>query len=282
MKPYEWMVTYTPQTDWIKGGGIVVWLSFFTGIFGSGAYLASLYFNDLTGMIVSWFIIAVLKSGLHVGHAKKPFRLWRMVLKVRTSWIARGTVFTGLLALFGAIQIVLSYRMPGTTIEIVFRALTAAGAVAVMVYEGFTINYISGIPFWNSSLLPATLMSWGILSGLAFIVAIVPPDAGMDSAAAANRVSLIITLVLMILYLWNAVYAGATARESIREMTRGATGALFWIGAILIGTIVPLTILFSTIALSRSLTVTLLACDVIGGMAFTYSVFKVGVYRPLV
>ena len=96
MKPYDWMVTYTPQTDWIKGGGAIVWLSFFAGLFGSGAYLASLYFDSFTGTVVSWLIIAVLKGGLHVGHAKKPLRLWRMVLKVRTSWISEGHGLYGL------------------------------------------------------------------------------------------------------------------------------------------------------------------------------------------
>ncbi|MGA2108163.1 MAG: hypothetical protein ABSH25_11030 [Syntrophorhabdales bacterium] len=141
MKPYDWMVTYTPQTDWIKGGGAIVWLSFFTGLFGSGAYLASLYFDSLTGMIVSWLIVAVLKGGLHVGHAKRPLRLWRMVLKVRTSWIARGTVFTALFALFGAVQIILSHEAAATPGEIVFKVLTA----------------IFALPSWSTRASPSTM-----------------------------------------------------------------------------------------------------------------------------
>ena len=155
MKPYEWMVTYTPQTDWIRGSGAIVWLSFFTGIFGAGAYLASLYFGSLTGMVIAWIILALLKGALHVGHAKKPLRLWRMVLKFRTSWIARGTVFTLLFSVFGAIQIVLSSTMAGSSLELTFKILAGASAAAVMIYEGFTIICISGIPSWNSSLLPA-------------------------------------------------------------------------------------------------------------------------------
>jgi formate-dependent nitrite reductase membrane component NrfD len=268
MKPYEWMVTYTPQTDWIKGGGAIVWLSFFTGIFGSGAYLASLYFNNLTGMIISWLIIAVLKSGLHVGHAKHPFRLWRMALKFRTSWIARGTVFTALVGLFGAVQIILTIQSPGTTPELVFKVLTALAAFAVMIYEGFTINYISGIPFWNSSLLPATLISWGLLTGLALLSLFTP------EALIASRAVLIITIVLTLLYLWNAIYAGATSKESAREVVKGV---LFWIGAVLIGFAIPLFILFGPMN-----PILFLICAIIGGLAFTYSVFKAGVYRPLV
>jgi formate-dependent nitrite reductase membrane component NrfD len=279
MKPYEWMVTYTPQTDWIKGGGVIVWLSFFTGIFGSGAYLASLYFNNLTGMVVSWLIIVVLKGGLHIGHAKRPLRLWRMVLKVRTSWIARGTVFTGLVALFGAIQIFLSFQMPGTTAEFVFKVLTGAAAFAVMIYEGFTINYISSIPFWNSSLLPATFISWGMLIGLALVFVIVPNGTVMGAVAALSRIVLIITIVLTTLYLWNALYAGDTSKESMKEMVREP---LFWIGAVLIGFLIPLIIMFDGGVSDASSAIAFLTCEIIGGLTFTYSVFKAGVYRPLI
>ena len=268
MKPYEWMVTYTPQTDWIKGGGLIVWLSFIAGIFGSGAYLASLYFNNLTGMIISWLIVVVLKGALHTGHAKHPLRLWRMFLKFRTSWIARGTVFTGLIAIFGAIQIILTLQSPGTTPELVFKVLTALAALAVMIYEGFTLNYISGIPFWNSSLLPATFISWGLFTGLALLSLITP------QTLTASRALLIITIVLTLLYLWNALYAGATSKESAREIV---TGVLFWIGTVLIGFIVPLVLLFGSFS-----PVPFLICALIGALSFTYSVFRAGVYRPLV
>ena len=111
-----------------------------------------------------------------MGHAKRPFRLWRMVLKVRTSWISRGMVFTALTALFGAVQIILSYEARGTPVETLFKVLTALAACAVMIYEGFTINYIAGIPFWNSSLLPATLISWAVSGGLSLVSVIVPAD----------------------------------------------------------------------------------------------------------
>jgi formate-dependent nitrite reductase membrane component NrfD len=279
MKPHDWMVTYTPQTDWIKGGGLIVWLSFFTGLFGSGAYLASLYFNNLTGMVVSWFVIAIVKSGLHVGHARRPLKLWRMVLKVRTSWIARGTVFTALTAVFGAVQIVLSYEVAGAPIEVVFRVLTGLAAFAVMIYEGFTINYISGIPFWNSSLLPVTLVSWGILNGLALLSAIIPSGTATAEVTTSGRTVLIITAALTIFYLWNALYAGAASKESMKQILGSL---LFWIGAVLIGIIVPLVILFSGSELGAPSALVFFICEIIGGLAFTHCVFKAGVYRPLI
>jgi formate-dependent nitrite reductase membrane component NrfD len=276
MKPHDWMVIYTPQTDWIKGSGVIVWLSFFTGILGSGAYLASLYFNSFTGTVVSWFIITVLKCGLHVGHAKRPLRLWRMFFNVRTSWIARGTFFTALTALFGAVQIVLSYEIAGTPVELVFKVLTGIAAFAVMIYEGFTINYIRGIPFWNSSLLPAALISWGILSGLALVSAVLPAGMGVVDA---SRIVLIVTIVLTIVYLWNALYAGDASKESMKEIVGGV---LFWVGTVMAGFSMPFAILFSNVELGTVSSLLFLIGELIGGLAFTYCVFKAGVYRPLI
>ncbi len=277
MKPYDWMIAYTPQTDWIAGGGAVVWLSFVTGLFGSGAYLASLYFNSFAGMVVSWCIIALLKGALHVGHAKKPLRLWRMVLRVRTSWIARGTVFTAFAALFGAVQIVLSYAAPGSSAEIAFKVLTALAVIAVMIYEGFTINYIAGIPFWNSSLLPPTLIAWGLLAGLALLSVVVLGT--VAAALTASRIVLIVALVLTAFYLWNALYAGDASRTSMKQVVGSV---LFWVGAIAVGIGVPFLLLFSGIEFGISSALAFLACEIIGALSFTYCVFRAGVYRPLI
>ena len=38
MKQYEWMVTYTPQTEWIAGRGILLWLAFFFIELGAGMF----------------------------------------------------------------------------------------------------------------------------------------------------------------------------------------------------------------------------------------------------
>jgi formate-dependent nitrite reductase membrane component NrfD len=279
MKPYEWMVTYTPQTEWIKGSGAVVWLSFVTGLLGGGSYLASLYFGSLSGTIGSWLIIAILKGALHVGHAKKPFRLWRIVLRVRTSWIARGTVFTGMAGLFGAVQIIFSLALPGTPAETTFKVLTAIAVVAVMIYEGFTINYISGIPFWNSSLLPATLIAWGVLSGLGLASLSLSVSGDVTVHATASRVSLLVTIALTVLYLWNALYAEAASKASMKEML---SGPLFWVGVVIIGMVIPLFAVFSDDVLGVPLALSFLVCAVTGLLAFSYSVLKVGVYRPLI
>jgi formate-dependent nitrite reductase membrane component NrfD len=278
MKSYEWMVKYTPQTEWIKGGGVMVWLSFFTGIIGAGAYLVSLYFGNFTGMIISWLILVIVKGGLHVIHTKKPARLWRIFLKFRTSWIARGMVFIGLVGIFGFIQILLSYLVPGTTIELIFKIITSLAVIAVFIYECFTIQVLSGIPFWHSSLLSVTLISWGLFNGLT-LTTIITPQNELSDVIMVSRIVALISVILIILYLWNAFYTGAAARESFHKMTHSF---MFWVGAVLVGLVVPLAIIFGVTDLGKPVASILFICNIIGTFAFTYTVFRVGVYNPLV
>jgi formate-dependent nitrite reductase membrane component NrfD len=288
MKPYEWMVTYTPQTEWVERKGILIWLSFYAGILGGGSYLASLYFNNLWGMFISWLIILVLKGGFHIAHAKKSLKLWRMILRPQTSWISRGLILTILVIGFGAIQLAFSYWLPGTAGEIVFKVLTGITAFGLITYTGFVMNYVHSIPFWNSAILPALFIVWGILSGLGIVMAIGLGVADVDikAVAAGSIVSLITVLILIALYLWTATYAGPTARQSVRGLTRGYMALVSGIGVVFCGILIPLAIsllsYFGGNIPAPSLAILFIVCEIIGGLAFTYSVLKVGVYGPLI
>jgi formate-dependent nitrite reductase membrane component NrfD len=288
MKPYYWMVKYTPQTEWTPRKGTLVWLPMYAGILGGGCYLVSLYFNNLLGMFISWLIILVLKGGLHIAHARRPRKLWRMILRPRTSWISRGLFLLILFVVFGAIQLAFSYWLAGTAGEAVFKVLTGIMAFGIITYAGFTMSYVNGIPFWNSALLPALFILWGILSGLALVMNIGLGVAGVDIRAvvAVSLVLLIAAIILIALYLWTATYTEPAARQSVRELTRGYLALVLGIGVILVGIIIPLVIsllsYFGGNIPAPSLAILVLTGEIIGGLAFTYSVLKVGIYSPLV
>lgn len=285
MKPDEWMVHYTPQTEWIERRGILIWLSLYAGILGGGSYLVSLYFHNLWGMFISWLIIAVLKSGLHIAHAERPLKLWRMILRPQTSWISRGLIITLLLIVFGAIQLAFSYWFPGTAGEMAFKVLTGIMAFGIILYVGFIMSYVNGIPFWNSALLPVLFIIWGILAGLALVMAIGLGVADIEAVMVVDLGLLIAAIILIILYLWTAAYAEPTAKQSVKALIRGYPALVLGTGVILCGIIIPLAIsllsyLSGTIP-APSLVLVMLVCEIIGGLAFTYSVLKVGLYSPL-
>jgi len=286
MKPYEWMVKYTPQTDWIERKGMLIWLSLYAGILGGGFYLVSLYFNSLVGMFISWLIILVIKSGLHLAHAERPLKLWRMFLRPQTSWISRGLILTVLFIGFGAIQLALSYWASGTAGELVFKVITGIMAFGIITYAGFTMSYVNGIPFWNTALLPVLYILWGVLSGLALIITIGTSEGVIRQIIAVNMGLLIAGIVLIALFLWTATYTETTAKESVKELLRGSLSLVLWLGVFLLGMVIPLIIsilgYFNGDIVASWVGILMLICEIVGGLSFTYGVLKVGLYSPLI
>ena len=287
MKQYEWMVQYTPQTEWINQKGILVWFAeVFNGL-GSGLYLVSLYFNSLGGMFISLLIIVVLKCGLHFSHLRHPFRFWRMVLKPKTSWLARGFIFLVLFIGFGAIQLAFSYWLPGTAWEQAFKVVAGVMAVLVAAYTGFVMNYINGIPFWNSGLLPLLFLSFSILSGLAAAIAIGLFGGNVDIIAAVSgiRLLLVMNVFFMAIYFWSATYMGPTGKRSIKELIQGRTAPVLWLGLALCGTFIPLGVFIHNYFVGESsvtLLITAISCVLIGAFSFNYCLLKSALYAPLI
>ena len=76
MKPYFWMIDYTPQKEWIDGRGLWLWLAFFFSEIGAGLFIVSLFLGFWLGGVIGW-ISCALGGGLHLVYLGKPLRAWR-------------------------------------------------------------------------------------------------------------------------------------------------------------------------------------------------------------
>ena len=287
MKPYEWMVKYTPQREWIEGRGILMWLAEVFGGIGAGLYLVALYFNSVWGMLIGWLIVIALKGGFHLAYLGKPLRFWRMLLKPQTSWMARGFIFMLLFIVFGAVQMAYSLWLPGTTGEAVFMVLAGIMALLVAMYTGFVMNYVNGIQLWNSALLPLLFVLTGVLDGLALAIAMGVFGVNIDimAAEAISRALLITTAALIAIYLWSATYIGPAGRQSVMTLIRGNLAPVMWVGVILCGIILPVAISWFTHiagAASAPLLIIAIISEMIGAFALKYSILKAGTYAPLI
>ena len=287
MEAHEWMINYTRQTEWIDRRGIFLWIAFYAGGLGGGLYLVSLYFNSLWGMFISWLIIAVIKGGAHLLYLGKPLRFWRIIFRPNTSWLARGIIFVFSFIVFTAIQLAFSYWLPGSSGEIVFKTLGGIAALAVMVYTGFVLNSVKSVPFWNSMLLPLLFVLCGILGGfgLSVIIALNGGNVQLSAAETGSRWLLVINALFIVVYLWTAANREATGKKSVMEQMRGNLAPVFWIGIVLLGIVIPLTITIINVisgGVSPALLITGVVCEVIGGLALRYCVLKAGAYKPLV
>jgi formate-dependent nitrite reductase membrane component NrfD len=279
-KPYDFMVKYTPQRDWIEGHGILIAFALFFGGIAGGLYLVSLYFDSLLGMFIGW-ILAMVTGMTDMAHLTKPMRFWRMILKPNTSWISRGFIFIWLFLGAAAIQLALSFWAEGTAGETVFKVFGGIMAFGVAIYSGFVVGYVGAIKLWNSAIIPILFVIAGVTGGLALLMVISVGDSVLSAdVAVALKYVLIAYAVCVAIYLWVATYESTAARDSAMRILRGSIASVFWSLVILLGIAIPIIMLFTSDATAVLVIAGILA--IIGGVALRYSILKAGVYSPLI
>jgi formate-dependent nitrite reductase membrane component NrfD len=286
VKPFDFMVKYQQQKDWIDGRGNFIAFAFFLGGISGGLYLVSAYFDNLLGMFIAWLLAGCMGVSYMI-HLTHPMRFWRMFFKPKTSWIARGFIFIMLFIGFTTVQLILSQWVPQATGAITaLKVIAGVFAFAQSIYTGFAVSYVNAIKVWNSAIVPILFVTCGISGGLAILLAVMM---GQDSAQIATlenviRVVLIAFAVIVAVYLWNATYSSPSARDAVVRLIGGALAPLFWIGVFLFGIIVPVVISVTTYFTGEAtsgLLVTAVVCEIIGGLALRFAILKAGVYAPL-
>ncbi len=286
IKPYDFMVKYQQQKDWIDGRGNFIAFAFFLGGISGGLYLASAYFDNLTGMFVAW-LLSLLMGISYMIHLSHPFRFWRMFMKPKTSWIARGFIFIMLFIGLTFITLILRQWFPDATGAITtFKVLAGIFAFAQSIYTGFAVSYVSAIKVWNSAIVPVLFVTCGLTGGLAILLAITMAGDQSQLAMLENiiRVVLIALAIIIGVYLWNTTYSSAAARDAVKRLIGGSLAPLFWVGVFLFGIVIPIAISIATYyagEASSGILITAIISEIIGGLALRFAILKAGVYTPL-
>jgi len=286
-KPYDFMVKYTQQKEWIDGRGNFIAFAFFLGGISGGLYLAAVYFDNLLGMFIAW-LLSLCMGISYMIHLTKPLRFWRMFMKPGTSWIARGFIFIMLFIGCTFIQLILSQFFKEATAAInFFKVLAAVFAFAQSIYTGFAVSYVNAIKLWNSAILPILFVVCGFSGGLAILLGVSIGGSEAQIIAIENvvRVTLIGFAVILIVYLWNTTYSGAAARDAVARVVGGNIAVIFWVGVVLLGVIIPIAISVTTLFASEAsaaLLITAVVSEILGGLALRYVILKGGMYSPLV
>jgi len=285
VKPYDFMVKYQQQKDWVDGRGNFIAFAFFLGGISGGLFMASAYFDSLPGMFVAW-LLALGMGVSYMIHLSKPFRFWRMFMKPRTSWIARGFIFIMLFIGLTTLVLILKQWVPEATAAITtLKVLAGIFAFAQSIYTGFAVSYVSAIKVWNSAIVPLLFVTCGLTGGLAILLAITMAGGG-EIIALENviRVVLIALAVIIGVYLWNTTYSSVSARDAVKRLVGGSLAPLFWIGVFAFGIIIPVAISVATYFSddpAAGLLITAIASEIIGGLALRFAILKAGMYTPL-
>jgi sulfite dehydrogenase (quinone) subunit SoeC len=288
MVTHEWMLKGNQQTEWIEKRGILLWLAFYTGGLGGGLYLVSLFFNNIWGMLIGWFIVAGLKGSFHLIFLGKPSRFWRLVFHPQTSWLSRGLWFVLGFSGFGLLQLLASYFLPDqTTLIITLKVLAGIFALCVATYTGFVLNTVKGVPFWGLPILPLLFVTCGILGGFGVVVAIGLYDPTLNIAAAetGSHIMLIINAALVAIYLLIASRKDPVSKQSVLYNIKGGIARIFWPGVIILGILIPFAVAIFGIVSGESaagLIITGTICEVLGGMLLRYCILKSAIYNPII
>ncbi|MCG8635367.1 MAG: DMSO reductase [Desulfobacterales bacterium] len=282
LKPYEWMVQPTAQTQWINQQGIFLWLAFFFSEIGAGLYFVSLFYEYKAGIVLGWLITLVLGGLIHVLYLGNPLRAWRMIMKPQTSELSRGIWIIGVFAALGFIQII----TPGgfnTVLSFVMGILCL-----LIISHGFaTMNVIRALPAWSSTMvLPLSVIS-GVWVG-SQILQLMWAVSGQGTAASAMEVwaevFFLIYFLCIVLYVWGTWHASGTAKASLKAMLDGELKRITLAGVL--GFAVALPLLFTLIMWGGDtngfLIFLRLASVCAGDLAIRYLIMKSAVYKPLI
>ena len=303
MVSHEWMVKPMQQMEWIQGAGILIWLAEVFSSLGTGLYLVSIIVGSWWGALIGWLVINLLKLPLHLIYLGKPLRFWRALPPFtrawRTSWIARGFFFTTVFSGIGLVQLILGYYIKVNygvldptvngiaIIDFVVRITAGIFCILTAVYCGFMMSFCKSVPFWNTGILPIVIMNAGIADGLALVIGIglFTSDLDIPFLESMTRILLIVNIGLIGTYLLNSSYRSETAKLSVKRLVVGEVALSFWIGVVILGIMVPLTISIAgyfTKDISHSALYVAIITHTIGAFALKYCILKVGIYKPII
>lgn len=284
---YEWMTKHTPQEEWIEGGGKQIWLALFFTETGAGLFFVSIFFRNPFGMLLGWFLCLLLGAGFFLLHMGKPLRAFRAMFRPQTSWISRGVLFITLFGILGAVLVLLSYLSPNRDL-LVLRVIMGCISILVAIYAGMLMSFVRAIPLWNSGLLPISYVVAGLWSGSELLLAIhLLSNAPIEQIDLWIRVLLPSFALILVLYLVSITSSSETGWASVKRIIAGDLAGHFYIGAILLGLVVPIIVVLYSLSVGAasvptSLYLAAIACGLIGDLTIRYCILKGALYTPII
>jgi len=265
---------------------------------GAGLFLLGVFLEINLATVVGVVATALGALALLIDLGR-PERFWRSVCNPVTSWISRGVILVSAFLLFGAIYAAptiswLSW-LPWTAeggLGSVARVIAAVAAVGVMAYTGFLLSYSPAIPSWHNTMLPILFIVFSLVTATGALYALLPL---IDETLVELRVweglglGLVVgALVMVAAYLLTLASSTLAAREAARTLLRGSLATAFVGGVIVLGLLLPLSLIITVFMLDMaqaSATTYLVVSGlflILGGLSLRYSLLRAGVYQPIV
>ena len=288
-------LSLTPQLAAAHWGWTIAFFLWFIGL--SGMLMALFYFvRDKRIALVS-FIASILGCVFVLSHLARltnlPFAAFNALISGSLnfgSWMLIGICLLGVQAVLTLVATAVLYGKvkpdwaPIFTERKAVPVLLAVVGVAVTVYSGFLLTPASGVTFWHTALIP---ILW-VLSGLGCALAVWEFLGFRDKKAlpgTARTAGIVIEvselLALFALLQVAASFSTPGAKAGAMSLISGDWAAMFWIGAVAAGILLPLAIrVFGEKARFAAPLCAVLALA--GALCIRASVLFAGYFDPLV
>jgi formate-dependent nitrite reductase membrane component NrfD len=273
---------------------IAVYL-FLAGV-GGGAYLTGVIADFAGGP--DWLLAS--KIGVFLGlpcvligtlfllaDLGTPTNAWRVWMKPKTSWIARGTIIIVLFMIFAAIHTAgWIWPFAGTLSESARHLVGCLGAIfafLTVIYTGLLLGYSQPISLWRTALLPVLFFVSAVSTGIMAIM-LIGRQLGVDETQLALLASidvliLALEMFILIVFLYNA-YRIIESRFSVKRILAGPVAPAFWLGVIACGLVIPFFLeLYGGHGMAASLAAIL---GLFGGLCLRFAVLAGGTLSPIV
>lgn len=280
----EFRVGYDRQKEWIEGRGLLLLIAIYLGGVGGGLYLTSLIIGWKTGLALALGIVGIGKGSAHLLFLGRPLRFWRALLRPHSSWISRGVIFMMLFLVFGLAHY-FTYDQGNRALEIA----SGTFAFCLIIYTGFLMAASPAISFWNNALLPIVFVgaSWWSGASLAEAVHVLRPHTVMVHIQRLEPLNFLLgasAVVALFCYLWVNYSSTLAARESVRYLLWSRFSPVFYLGALIIGVIIPIAILFLVYLgeISGGWLAVAGISELAGSFVLRYALLKAGIYPPVI
>jgi len=291
-------------------GPLIAWYLFLAGV-GAGAYVVG-FGASLLGERYR----PLVKPGIYLGaplvaigslllllDLGAPIRFWMGFLRPQSSMISVGIWIISIFIVLGAIHIAALLFPQVKLSEKAQRWLgwiTSLFALATAIYTGLLLGVVKAVPFWNTPMLPLLFLVSALSTGMGAVVLVVglrrwvtpkaveaEKEQVTESVHALSRVDLpfIVTELLVLFFLVFLMAASRTiAAESARYLVTGGYAVAFWLGVVVIGLLVPVTLEAWSLTRGKGLSLARLLdlgvvtglCLLVGGVILRYAVLAAG------
>lgn len=282
VRPHEFMVKHTPQTEWISGRGVLVWLAFAFIELGAGTFLVASFSGSLSGMLAGWLICGIIGGGLHLLYLGRPLRFWRILASSgwKTSWLARGLYFVVFFLVLGAVYMLLA-RGGGAPVGLM--VITNVFAFLAIIYLGFVMSTVNGIALWNTPLLAvlyAVLGIWGG-AGVNLLLGTAPAVKGWVNLFLASYAFILGVYLVCIRY-----QGGTAGKVSVQQIVATKWSPLFWIVSVALGIVFPGAIgiigWVTGLGIPEAIVVISIVGELLGDLALRYCILRSALYSPVI